>query len=66
MLPQVESILQGMRVEYRQLVLNRLAAMGREVPLGVDPLDLAADLGSDQESSDLGEPAITIQYALHS
>ncbi len=52
---QVESILRDLEQEYRQLVLNRLASMGRMVPPGVDPLDLAADLGSEDESSDLGE-----------
>ncbi len=62
LLSQVEFILQELRANYRQLVLDKLAAMGKEVPSGVDPLDLAIELGSDQESSDLGKPVIILEF----
>jgi len=49
---QVEHILHELEEEYRQSVLSKLAALGQEVPPGVDPLDLV--LESDLESSDAG------------
>ena len=49
---QVEHILCELEKEYRQSVVAKLAALGREVPPGVDPLDIAME--SDLESSDAG------------
>ena len=51
-LPQVECILHELEKEYRQSVVAKLAALGREVPPGVDPLDIAME--SDLESTDAG------------
>lgn len=48
----MEHILHELEEEYRQSVLSKLAALGQEVPPGVDPLDLV--LESDLESSDAG------------
>ena len=48
----MEHILHDLEEEYRQSVLAKLAALGQEVPPGVDPLDLV--LESDMESSDAG------------
>lgn len=52
---QVLSILRSLERDYRQAVLERLASQGRTVPTGVDPLDLAAELSSEDESSDIGQ-----------
>lgn len=54
-LTQVQFILHNLEEEYRQSVIERLAALGEKVPPGVDPLDLAIDLDSDENSSDMGE-----------
>ena len=48
----MEHILCELEKEYRQSVIAKLAALGREVPLGVDPLDIAME--SDLESTDAG------------
>ena len=53
---QVECILRDLREECRRAVLERLVSLGRSVPPGVDPLDLMAEISSDEESSDLGQP----------
>ncbi len=56
LLSQVEHILRELEEEHRQSILARLAAMGRDVPPGVDPLDLSQDpdLLSEDDSSDAG------------
>ena len=48
----MEHILHELEKEYRQSVVAKLAALGREIPPGVDPLDIAME--SDFESTDAG------------
>ena len=53
---QVNHILRELEEEYRANILARLAALGRDIPPGVDPLDLSTDpdLGFELSSSDAG------------
>ena len=48
----MEHILRQLEEEYRQFILAKLAALGQEVPPGVDLLDIILD--SELESSDGG------------
>ena len=40
---QVERVLEEIRDDVRRQVVSRLQALGRPLPFGVDPLDLASD-----------------------
>ena len=41
--PQVQQVLREVEEDYRREVIARLAAMGRQVPKGVDPLDIVLE-----------------------
>ena len=68
---KTERIMRELEEDYRKSVVAALAALGREVPPGVDPLDIeidpalaeSSDAGSDSSESD--GPPVHVQWKRH-
>ena len=71
---KTEKIMQELEEDYRRSVLAALAALGQELPPGVDPLEIEIDpaLMAEEESSDAGSdssdsdgPPVHLQWKKH-